>query len=42
MNIDVPVVDGKEPSHQIREFEVQNEIYPSFLASINNNCTQSH
>ena len=41
MDIDMPVMNGKEASRKIRELESKEGLNPSFLAIVSRNCTDS-
>ena len=41
MDLEMPVMDGKEASKNIREFESAKELVASFLAIVTGNCSES-
>jgi len=41
MDLDMPIMNGKEASMKIRELEKQNNLKPTFLMIISGNCTES-
>jgi len=41
MDLDMPIMNGKEASMKIRELEKQNDLKPCFLMIISGNCTES-
>ena len=41
MDIDMPVMDGKEAAQRIRDFEVENNIEPCLLVIVSGNCGEA-
>ena len=41
MDLDMPIMNGKEAAQKIREFEIQNNLEPCLMIIISGNCSQS-
>ena len=41
MDLDMPIMDGKQASQKIREFEVMQGLIPCFLGIVSGNCSES-
>lgn len=41
MDLDMPIMNGKDSSQKIREFEAANNLSPCFLAIVSGNCMES-
>ena len=41
MDLDMPIMNGKEAAQKIREFEIENNLEPCLMIIISGNCSQS-